>query len=51
VVKELAEKRHTGSVGGIVPVDQTKIGIHDQRHRTCCQIVGRIQNPIRSAEL
>ena len=51
MVQELTEKRYAGSVSWIVPVDQTEIGIHDQRHRARCQIVVRIQNPTQLTEL
>src|SRR4029077_1912844 len=51
MVKELPEERHASGMGWIVPVDQTEIGIHDQRHRARCQIVVRIHNPARSTEL
>src|SRR5437773_10315738 len=51
MVKELAEERHTGSVGWIVSVDQLKVGIRYQRFRACCQIVVRIHNPARYTEL
>src|SRR4029450_8757453 len=51
MVKELTEKGYSSCVSRIVPVDQAKIGVHDQRYRTGCQGVGCIQNPIRSTEL
>jgi hypothetical protein len=51
MVKELTEKRQASSVRWIVPVDQLEIGIGYQRDRACCQIVVRIHNPTRSAEV
>src|SRR5262249_14686468 len=51
MVKELTEKRYPGSISWIIPVDQTKIRIHDQRLRTRCQIVAGIQNPTLPTKL
>src|SRR6266566_2944267 len=51
MVNELTEERHTGRVRWIVSVDQLKVGIRYQCHRACCQIVVRIHNPARTAEL
>src|SRR5262245_56284400 len=51
MVKELTEKSNASGVTWIVPVDETEIGIHDQSHRTRCQVVVRIHYPARSAEI
>ena len=50
-VKELTEKRYPGSVSWIVPVDQLKVGVCYQGHRTRCQIIIRIQDPTQLTEL
>jgi tRNA A37 threonylcarbamoyladenosine synthetase subunit TsaC/SUA5/YrdC len=51
MVKELTEKCYPGSMSWIVPVDQLKVWICYQRHRTHSQIVVRVQNPTLSTEL
>jgi hypothetical protein len=51
MVKKLTEKRYPGSIGWIVSVNQTEIGIRYQRHRTRCQIIIRIQNPAQPTKL
>src|SRR4030095_15084382 len=39
MVKELTEKGYSSCMSRIVPVDQSKIGVHDQRHGTGCPVV------------
>jgi hypothetical protein len=51
MIKELTEKRDSGSVSWIISIHQTEIGIRYQRHRARCQIIIRIQDPTFSTKL